>query len=402
MKPLLVIPMAGLGSRFRRQGYTVPKQLLEVAPGESALQASLDSIALQDFEVRFVARKEQLETEGLNAAIDALMKKKGGDYSVVALEAQTRGSVETVLAAIRDDEGDRPLHIYTLDIAFEPVYSGATFKSVGDEPVHGGILVFQSNSPAYSYVQTSPEGYATRTAEKEVISHDAAVGIYYFSSTELFSVAAREMFATGDTTLGEYYIAPLYNRLISNERRVLTQKVDKMFLFGTPEEYVFYRDFAYPTRKLNKAVAISSDHSGYKLKERIFQALTSMGIQVLDNGTFSEEPTNYDQFVSRSINALEAGEVDLIISSCMSGQGVNIFGNAHSSVLGTLVYSVDSARLAVEHNSSNFFSFPQDIWLERDPSDLSAALAIILSSSFDGGRHQLRMMRTSAVKRGSS
>jgi RpiB/LacA/LacB family sugar-phosphate isomerase len=392
MKPLLLIPIAGLGSRFKREGFQQPKQMLPLRPGATTFSESLASIDLESFEVRVVARREQLDGDGLRNFLSEELR--GKDFKLFEISEKTQGSVDTCLQVLDDSDLERQLHIFTMDVAFEPVYKPGIF---GDK-CSGGILTFKSNSNSYSYVQTTTEGIALRTAEKEVISDQALVGIYYFARTGDFISAALEMIKAEDTTRGEYYIAPLYNRLIEAGAEIHAKQIDKMHLFGIPEEYFFYKTFSQKTRCRGKTIAIVSDHSGFRMKQRIETALTKIGpsheVSFHDFGTFSTEDTDYGSFVSRAIQALDEGIVDLIIASCRSGQGVNIFANAFPQILGTLIYSADSARLAVEHNCSNFFSIPAAIWESCSDEELVRVLEEIVESSFDGGRHQLRMMQT--------
>ena len=101
------------------------------------------------------------------------------------------------------------------------------------------ILTFKSNSTNYSYAEIGKDGYVTKTAEKKAISPHACVGIYGFKRGDEFCKYAREMVQRDLRTNNEFYISPLYNVFIEHGKKIVTEGVDKMHIFGTPDEYHF-------------------------------------------------------------------------------------------------------------------------------------------------------------------
>jgi hypothetical protein len=67
-------------------------------------------------------------------------------------------------------------------------------------------------------------------------------------------------------TKNEFYIAPLYNLFIDDGKKIVTSDVDKMHVFGTPDEFHFYKENVI-RRIGDKPIAICSDHSGFDAKE---------------------------------------------------------------------------------------------------------------------------------------
>ena len=96
-KPLLLVPIAGHGSRFRDQGVTTPKQQLKLATGRSSLRESLLSVELSSFDVHFVLRKSQYFEEGFEGFLEALGLES---YSFTLIDGSTRGSTETSLLGL--------------------------------------------------------------------------------------------------------------------------------------------------------------------------------------------------------------------------------------------------------------------------------------------------------------
>ena len=91
----LLVPMAGLGSRFKKEGYDVPKQFIHVGE-KQLLDISLDCIDKSECNLIFIVRDEQV----YNYNADTILKNKfGDDIKIVVTEGLTRGSVCSCLLA---------------------------------------------------------------------------------------------------------------------------------------------------------------------------------------------------------------------------------------------------------------------------------------------------------------
>jgi RpiB/LacA/LacB family sugar-phosphate isomerase len=385
MKHFLVIPLAGQGSRFLREGYDTPKQMLPV--GESTtFEHSIRSIELDDFEVIFIMRNEQVKL-GL---MDFIKSRIGNNAKFIVIDKQTRGSVETVLESESLIPPDANLTIFTMDVAFSEKYTAETFENSWG----GGVLTFKSNSPNYSYAKVKANE-VIETAEKIPISENALVGIYFFSTASAFFRYAKEMLSQEDVSGGEFYVAPLYNYLIRDGIKVSSKSVNTFYVFGTPDEYRFFNETI--ARSLNiRRVGVCSDHSGIDTKNLVKEIIRGKGFEVIDYGTHSHKDCDYNDFVEKSINALKGGEVDLVFASCRSGQGVAIAGGAYEGIIPTVIYSAESAEFAIKHNCSNFISLPSNLF--DNYQSISEIINRIFESKFEGGRHQLRLMKVANAK----
>jgi len=169
-KPNILVPMAGLGSRFQKEGFTVPKQLINIHD-KHLIDISLSCLKTDDCNLIFIIRDEHV----YNFRMDEILKKKfGEDCQVIVLDHLTRGSVESCLHAEKFIDNADPLIIHTLDIEFAPQYDPYDMLKWDAD---GMILTFKSNSANYSYAKDIG-GRVIETAEKKAISGDACVGIY--------------------------------------------------------------------------------------------------------------------------------------------------------------------------------------------------------------------------------
>jgi ribose 5-phosphate isomerase B len=140
------------------------------------------------------------------------------------------------------------------------------------------------------------------------------------------------------------------------------------------------------TRSMN--IAIGSDHAGFQYKEAIINLLRSLGHQVNDYGTYSEEAVDYPLFIRPVADAVARGQFERGIVLGGSGNGEAITANRVSGIRCALCWNIESARLARQHNDANMISLGQRMM------NLETALDIVrtwLNTPFEGGRHQRRI-----------
>jgi ribose 5-phosphate isomerase B len=135
-------------------------------------------------------------------------------------------------------------------------------------------------------------------------------------------------------------------------------------------------------------IAIGSDHAGFQYKEAIIRLLTSLGHQVKDYGTFSEDAVDYPLFIRPVADAVARGEFERGIVLGGSGNGEAITANRVRGIRCALCWNIESARLGRQHNNANMISLGQRMMT------LDTALEIVqtwLDTPFEGGRHQRRI-----------
>ena len=380
MNPNILVPRAGLGNRFIKEGFKVPKQLINIKD-KHLIDISLDCLDYEGCNLIFVVRDETV----YNFHMDDLLRKKfGDDIKVVVLDKLTDGSVCSCLYAEEYIDNDAPLIIHTLDIEFRPVFNPHIMNNLNGD---GLLLTFKSNSSNYSYAKVDRNGFVTQTAEKKAISSDACVGIYGFKKGSDFCKYAREMIKRDLRTKNEFYISPLYNLLIEDGKKIRTEMVDKMHVFGTPDEFHFYKDNV--TRRLgDKPIAVCSDHSGFEAKETFKKVLEENGYEYIDFGTILNKDCDYRDYISQAVKSINERDCDYGFGFCRTGQGVNICANKYKGIRSALIYDTFSMQMAIRHNCANFFAIPSR---GLDYETLDKYLYLCANHTFDGGRHQIRI-----------
>jgi dTDP-glucose pyrophosphorylase len=228
----MVIPMAGHGQRFRDAGYTVPKPLIEVF-GRPMYSWAVDSLPLElARRLIFVALEEHLDDQGLRRDIE----ERYEDYApvVIGLPEVTAGQACTVLTAREHIDAPEPLIIYNAD-TFCRTNLLETLPQL--PPQVGGVLgVFQAPGDRWSFARLDAEGRVVETAEKRRISPWATTGLYHFTRGSDFVRHADAMVEEQDRSRGEYYVAPLYNRLLAEGVELRVDESPEVWVLGTPEE----------------------------------------------------------------------------------------------------------------------------------------------------------------------
>jgi ribose 5-phosphate isomerase B len=135
-------------------------------------------------------------------------------------------------------------------------------------------------------------------------------------------------------------------------------------------------------------ISIGSDHAGYRYKELLKVRLTDLGHQLTDMGTYSTDPVDYPVFIRPVAEAVAAGRFERGIVLGGSGNGEAIVANRVRGVRCTLCWSVESARLARQHNDANVLSLGERLIAE---ADLLPIVRTWLTTAFEGGRHARRI-----------
>lgn len=229
---IFVIPMAGRGQRFTDAGFTLPKMLIQ-AKGKTLLEWSVDSLPLElCSKLILIGLKEHK----LKFELDKFVEQKYGKlYNVtqIYLDDVTRGQSETVLKAEKQLNPDEGLLIYNIDTAFK---SDTIVNSLQRSDINGVLGSFIAAEPSFSFAKLKPDGYISEVAEKIVISNNALTGLYHFAKAGDFIEVAHQAIANRETVKNEYYIAPLYNKLIAKGHKFIIDQVAEFNVLGTPEE----------------------------------------------------------------------------------------------------------------------------------------------------------------------
>jgi len=229
----VVITMAGFGNRFLEAGYEQPKYTIE------ARGATLFDWALRGLRAfveagspfLFVVRAEDATADFIRvrAAANGIR-----DVQLLELDAPTDGQATTARLAVEGLEPTDPMAIFNIDTGIEP-HLLAPGQARGD----GWIPCFRAPGDHWSFARTDASGDVVEVREKQRISDLCTIGLYWFSSSLLYAEAYDAYYSSGAREeAGERYVAPLYNQLILEGRRVTVSEIpfEAVTPLGTPLE----------------------------------------------------------------------------------------------------------------------------------------------------------------------
>ena len=226
----IVIPMAGRGSRFAKAGYELPKPLIDLN-GRPMIEVVTQNIApKRQHRFIYICQQEHLEKYGLSERL----KKISPNCEIIAIDHITDGAACTVLLAERYIDNDDPMMIANSD-QFVDTDINDYLSAIKDND--GLIMTMPADDPKWSFIKYDENGYVTMVREKEVISNEATVGIYNYAKGSDFVKYARQMIRKNIRVNNEYYVAPVYNEMIEDGKKIVFKDVgSKMHGLGTPED----------------------------------------------------------------------------------------------------------------------------------------------------------------------
>lgn len=237
----IVITMAGLGSRFAKAGYTVPKYMIE-AKGKTLFDWSMESLKgynKPDTEYIFIVRKED---KAEDFVVSHCKTACIANIKIVEIDKLTDGQATTAMLAAPYWKKDSELMIYNID-TFVESYELKSEDIAGD----GYIPCFHAEGDHWSFVKLDENQRAVEVREKSRISDNCTLGAYYFKSCKLYEDLYEEYYSNEDNLeKGEKYVAPLYNFMIKKGMDVRISIIDfgKVHVLGTPEELeIFKREY---------------------------------------------------------------------------------------------------------------------------------------------------------------
>lgn len=263
----IVVPMAGRGSRFLdvqhlNPEYSKPKPLINIK-GKPMVQWALESlpfvhlpyraaktkkIRVSPIKLIFICRRDHEEDFGIAKLLKQIFTNH---INVLFVKEITRGAAETVLMAKDYINTDEDIIISDSDHFFDGMnlYRAILKK---DLETSGIIPVFKppDKDPKWSFTLFGKNRVASAVGEKDaelaLKGAYANIGAYYFSKGRIFVEETESMIRDGDMYGNEgkkeFYIAPIYDRLIKRGYKVKVAITPRMWGLGTPKDVEYFEN----------------------------------------------------------------------------------------------------------------------------------------------------------------
>lgn len=143
-------------------------------------------------------------------------------------------------------------------------------------------------------------------------------------------------------------------------------------------------------------VALGCDHGGLDLKEIVKAHLTARGVECVDFGAHTHDSCDYPDFARPAAEAVASGACDRGILVCTTGIGVAIVANKVPGIRCAQLTDLMSARLTRLHNDTNVMTLGAGV---TGPKLALEIVDVWLETGFEGGRHQKRVDKITAMER---
>jgi NDP-sugar pyrophosphorylase family protein len=233
--------MGGEGRQFAERGYTFPKPLVEIA-GQPLIELVVKNLTPSEpHEFVFICRQEHVQKYALADVLRLLAPR----CRIVTIAQRTAGALCSVLLGMEHLTHQNELLVANadqwIDVSIDAFLSAA--RAAGRD---GAIMTFPNTHPRWSYARVEGDAVVA-VAEKQPISRNATVGIYYFRQSIEFVQAAERVLLKNASVAGEFYVAPVFNEFVLAGRSVGIFPIDpgQMHGLGTPEEVERFQAGAY-------------------------------------------------------------------------------------------------------------------------------------------------------------
>jgi len=258
----ILVPMAGAGSRFKEVGYRLPKPLIDVN-GKPMVQRVVENLNINGKYI-FVVRKEHCEKYN----IETLLRNTVANCEIVITDGITEGQACSALLASEYIDSAEPLLIVNSDNYF--LWDTENFLHTVQNPEVGGmIFTFKdpSKSPNWSYARVDKGGNVLEVAEKKAISDNALAGAFYWRQGADFVRYTNEMIRKNIRVNNEFYIAPVFNEAIADNKCIKNYTISDMKSMGSPAELDSFLEWV-ETKKLSLKLDDFILNYNHHMKER--------------------------------------------------------------------------------------------------------------------------------------
>ena len=144
-----------------------------------------------------------------------------------------------------------------------------------------------------------------------------------------------------------------------------------------------------------KPIALAADHGGFELKEAVKAHLKELGLEYIDFGTHSTDSVDYPDIAVPACDAVVSGQCEKALLFCGTGVGISMAANKIKGIRACCCSDSFSCEYTRRHNDANALCMGGRV--------VGAGLAcqlvdIFLNTQFEGGRHQRRIDKLTALE----
>lgn len=230
----IVIPIGGVGQRFKDQGYLMPKPLISVL-GKPMIYRVIDSLDIDKNDTIHIVYNNQLKQFNFEELLKHYFPAK--NILFYCLEYNTKGAAETVLACLNCLSNDQLKDSFLL-LDCDTFYEHNIIKEFKESNFKNLIHYFKTTdpNPIFSYIKTDENNKVIEIKEKVKISDNANSGAYGFENGNQLKKYCDKIL----NLKGELYISRVYEELIDEGIEVYGKEISNFNCVGTPLQLQIY------------------------------------------------------------------------------------------------------------------------------------------------------------------
>ena len=285
----LIIPMSGIGKRFKDAGYDVPKPFIQIS-GKPIVEHVVEMFPGVE-EILFIVNREHSNDSDLNLMSQLLRIAPKAEIAVI--DNHKFGPAWAIKQAKEYIKLDVPVVVNYCDFAC--IWDFPSFREKIHSGIDGLIATYSGFHPhmlrstKYAYLKLDEFENVVDIQEKqpftyEPMSEPASSGTYGFGAGKILLDAVDAQIATDDSYNNEFYSSLTFKNMISSGKIVKKFEIDRFFQWGTPEDF---EDFK---RQKDLFTFISTQNNRFSNASRLEILAAGAGKRFIDSGYSIPKP----------------------------------------------------------------------------------------------------------------
>ena len=143
-------------------------------------------------------------------------------------------------------------------------------------------------------------------------------------------------------------------------------------------------------------IVIGSDHAGFEHKKKISELISSLGHEIIDVGTGSENSVDYPDYGEKGAREICCGQAELGVLICGTGIGISIAANKVKGIRAAVCWNEETANLTRQHNDANILCLGARFISVEDA--LKITKVFLETPASNDERHQRRVDKISSIE----
>lgn len=200
----IIIPLGGLGERFKNEGYHFPKPLVKVL-GTNMINYLINNLKLSNDDEVHIIYNSDLEKFDFTNLFNI-------PINFIKLDKQTQGAAETLLIGLEKINNNKKILVLDCDtFYFKDIIS--IFRKSENNLLFN--FIDYGNKPIYSYIKTQ-DNIIIDIKEKEKISDIANTGCYCFVNKNILIKFINKVLKENIRFKGEFYTSCVISEMIKS------------------------------------------------------------------------------------------------------------------------------------------------------------------------------------------